>query len=89
MTRTSIRGASLPRVHGVLLSLGYYQDKQHQYRKGKFHVIVKAFKKRVDINIHVNHVRWAPILSMGHRARKSGEDLERELDRILKALKKR
>lgn len=86
--RKSIRGATFKRVHEVLLSLGYYHDKQYQYRRGKFHVIVKPYKKRVEIKIHANHAKWFPLpFATSHRARKTGKDIEKELNLIVKTVK--
>lgn len=85
--RKSVRGGTLKRVHEVLLSLGYYHDKQYTFRRGKFHVTVKPYKKRVEILIHANHARWFPLpFAAHHRARKTGEDLEKELNLIVKAV---
>jgi len=81
-------GVSAVRVCAALASLGYNETKPkrknaREFRRDKFHVIVRDRKTRTTLNIHVNSIVGFPVL--GHKVRKSGEDLKKELNRIVKA----
>jgi len=87
--RKDLLGVSAVRVCAALASLGYNETRPkrknaREFRRGKFHVIVRGRKTRTTLNIHVNSRVGFPVL--GHKVRKSGGDLETELDHIVKAI---
>jgi len=86
--RRDFQMLSIERIAEVLQQLGYREEKaksqrEREFRHGKFHVILANRKGKAVMWIHVD--TRSPLL-VGHRARKSGKDINRELKRIEKAL---